>query len=63
MVDVSSKLRGRAPREIGSFVPAAEADPFGVLPTAPEMWGVYVLRDLILGSDMNSGLHVLKVKP
>lgn len=49
------------PRQIGSFVPEAAADPFGLLPTAPEMWGVYVHGPLILGSDQNSGLHILKM--
>lgn len=35
-------------------------DPFGVLPTAAEMWGVYVHRSLVPGSDMNSGLWILR---
>lgn len=52
-----------SPREIASFVPAGVPDPFGVLPTAPEMWGVYVHGKLILGSDMNAGLYVLKHTP
>ncbi len=51
------------PRQIGSFVPEAAVDPYGVLPTAVEMWGVYVQGSLILGSDMTSGLHVLKMTP
>jgi hypothetical protein len=46
----------------GQFVPPAAPDPFGVLPTAPEVWGVYLdrQRDLILASDMNSGLWILR---
>jgi hypothetical protein len=46
----------------GQFVPPAAPDPFGVLPTAPEVWGVYLdrQRNLILASDMNSGLWILK---
>jgi hypothetical protein len=60
LVDISQPA---SPRGIGSFIPAAAPDPFGILPTAAEMWGVYVQGDLILGSDMNSGLHVLKTKP
>lgn len=49
-----------APRQIAQFVPPAAEDPFGVLPTAPEMWGVHLHRSLVLGSDMNSGLWILK---
>lgn len=49
------------PRQIGQFIPEAAADPFGLLPPVVEMWGVYVHGSLILGSDMNSGLHVLKM--
>lgn len=49
-----------APRQIAQFVPPAAEDPFGVLPTAAEMWGVYVHRSLVLGSDQNSGLWILK---
>ncbi|MCH7583344.1 MAG: hypothetical protein IIC72_12025 [Acidobacteria bacterium] len=60
LVDISQPS---SPRGIGSFIPEAADDPFGILPSAPEMWGVYVQGNLILGSDMNSGLHVLKTKP
>lgn len=49
------------PRLIASYVPAPVPDPFEVLPTAVEMWGVYVHGSLVLGSDQNSGLHVLKM--
>lgn len=60
MIDISQPA---APRNIGSFVPAGVPDPFGVLATAPELWGVYVQGDLILGSDMNAGLYILKHVP
>lgn len=43
------------PREIASFI----------APGAPDVgffWGVYVHRDLILGSDLFSGLYILKLK-
>lgn len=60
MLDISQPA---APRNIGSYVPAGVPDPFGVLPTAPELWGVYVQGDLILGSDMNAGLYILKHVP
>lgn len=52
-----------APREIASFVPAGVPDPFGILPTAPEMWGIYVQSNLVFGSDMNAGLYILTHKP
>ncbi len=60
LVDISQPAN---PRITGQYVPAAAADPYGILPTAPEMWGVYVHGSLILGSDMNSGLHILKHVP
>ncbi len=60
MLDISQPA---APRNIGSFVPAGVPDPLGVLPTVPELWGVYVQGDLILGSDMNAGLYILKHVP
>jgi hypothetical protein len=50
----------RAPREIGSFVPPAAADPYGYHPTAPMVWGVYAEGDLLLLSDINAGLYVLR---
>ena len=48
------------PREIGSFVPPAAADPYGYHPTAPMVWGVYSEGDLVLLSDINGGLYVLR---
>ena len=59
VVDIS---RPRAPREIASFVPPGVEDPFGFFPPVPIVWGVVVERDLILLSDMNAGLYVLKQK-
>jgi hypothetical protein len=46
----------------GQFVPPATADPHGVLPTAPLVWGVHLEhgRSLVLASDMNSGLWILR---
>lgn len=60
VIDISQPA---APREIASFVPEPVPDPFGILPTVAEMWGIYVQNDLILGSDMNAGLYVLKHVP
>ena len=49
-----------APREIGSFVPPASADPYGYFPTSAMVWGVYSEGDLVLLSDINGGLYVLR---
>ena len=49
-----------APVEIGRFVPPALPDPNGFFETAPNIWGIYVHGDLILASDINGGLYVLK---
>lgn len=50
------------PREIDGWVPPAAADPHGFLPRVPLIWGVYALpeRDLVLATDLNSGLWVLE---
>jgi hypothetical protein len=52
--------RATRPREIASFVPADTADPLGYFPPRANVWGIYVHGDLILASDTNSGLHILK---
>ena len=57
VVDVADP---RNPREIGSYVPPAVADPFGYHPTAPMVWGVVSEGDLVLLSDINAGLYVLR---
>jgi hypothetical protein len=48
----------------GRFVPPATADPLGVLPTAPLVWGVFPdsSSDLVFASDMNSGLWIVRAK-
>lgn len=60
LLDISQPAN---PSNIGSFVPPGFPDPFGIIPTAAELWGVYVQGDLILGSDMNAGLYILKHVP
>lgn len=54
----------RHPRLRGQFVPPAAPDPEGIFPTVPIVWGVYLdhRRNLILASDINSGLWVLRAK-
>lgn len=52
----------RAPRPRGQFVPPPTEDPSGVFPPVPLVWGVHLdrARDLVLASDMNSGLWILR---
>jgi hypothetical protein len=58
----------RKPREVASFVPPPTSPPRQTAATAqggrrdmPLVWGVHLWRDLVLASDMNSGLWVLRV--
>ena len=49
------------PREVAGYVPPPAANPQSVImPDATLVWGVYVLGDLVLISDINSGLHILR---
>jgi hypothetical protein len=57
LVDISAPA---APREIASFVPPDVADPQGIFPAKALVWGIYVHGDLILASDINAGLYILK---
>jgi hypothetical protein len=51
-----------APREAGAFVPPAAEDPYGFFPTVPIVWGVWPHNgNLVLASDINSGLWILRV--
>lgn len=60
VVDIS---KPENPREIASFVPPGVPDPFGFFPAVPIVWGVHIDRSLILLSDINGGLYVLKHVP
>jgi hypothetical protein len=55
---VDGKHQG-AMRQLGQFTPPANADG-----SPPLVWGVFVdsKHDVILGSDINSGLWILKPK-
>jgi hypothetical protein len=64
VVDLSDPRR---PREVASFVPPP-SPPRQAAATAqdgrrdmPVVWGVYPWKDLVLASDMNSGLWVIRV--
>jgi choice-of-anchor B domain-containing protein len=48
------------PREVASFVPPTAVDPYRSFPDTAQVWGVYVAGDLVLASDINAGLYVLR---
>lgn len=52
----------REPFMRGQWVPPAAPDPSGIFPAVPIVWGVYLdrHRDLVLASDINSGLWILR---
>jgi len=50
------------PREVAAYVPAAAPNPQrSIFPDQTLVWGVAILGDLVLVSDINSGLHVLRL--
>lgn len=59
LIDIS---RPADPREVGAFVPPATPDPTGSFPPVTLVWGVWPHRgNVVLASDINSGLWILKV--
>jgi hypothetical protein len=65
VVDLSDP---RSPREVAAFVPPPTSPPRQAAATAlggrrdmPLVWGVHPWRDLVLASDMNSGLWIFRV--
>ena len=60
-VDISNPRR---PREIARFVPPRTRDPHGFFPPVTLVWGVKPLHEmnLILASDINSGLWILRAE-
>jgi len=53
-----------APREVASWIPPARAQPRAIptyLGDGPQVWGVAVEGDLVVASDINSGLYVLRL--
>ena len=58
VVDISDPA---APREVASFVPPPVANAQGaIFPDETLVWGVFVMDDLVLLSDVNAGLYVLR---
>jgi hypothetical protein len=50
------------PRELTAYVPPAAPNPLHVVfPDETLVWGVSLMGDLVLVSDINSGLHVLRL--
>jgi hypothetical protein len=52
------------PKELASWVPRARRDPHGFFPKEALIWGVYPMPDseVVLASDINSGLWILKAR-
>lgn len=62
-VDIRGVERGREPRMIAQWVPPLpNPDPSGGLPDTGQVWGVALEGDLVLASDQNSGLYVLRLR-
>jgi hypothetical protein len=62
-VDVAGIANGREPQLIAQWKPSLpNPDPSGGLPDTGQVWGVALERDLVLASDQNSGLYVLKLR-
>jgi hypothetical protein len=71
-VVVADISKPRSPSVIAQFVPPPTADPRGFFgpiflgdpsnPPFPFVWGVFVHRNYVLASDINSGLWVFKVR-
>ncbi|MDP9382246.1 MAG: hypothetical protein M3Q29_19310, partial [Chloroflexota bacterium] len=49
-------------QEIAWFVPPDTRDPFSISPNRALVWGVVVDRGLVMVSDINSGLYVLRAR-
>ena len=54
--------RGQRPRFLAQFRPPAAPDPQGLFPATTIVWGVFPYRGLVLASDINSGLWVLRLE-
>ncbi len=62
-VDVAGVRAGREPRMIAQWKPPLpNPDPSGGLPDTGQVWGVALEGNLVLASDQNSGLYVLRLR-
>ncbi len=61
-VRVVDLMNRRRPLEVGFYVPPDNVDPYGAFPSKAEVWGValHSERNLILASDINFGLYLLR---
>jgi hypothetical protein len=50
-----------APRELAAWVPPPSPDPFGTFPSAAMVWGVARMGNVVVASDINGGLYVLRL--
>lgn len=57
ILDISDRAQ---PREVASYVPPAAVDPYRTFTNTAQVWGVYVTGNLLLASDINAGLFVLR---
>ncbi|MPZ89890.1 MAG: hypothetical protein GEU81_17940, partial [Nitriliruptorales bacterium] len=61
-VDVAGLRNGREPRMVAQWKPPLpNPDPSGGLPDTGQVWGVALEGNLVLASDQNSGLYVLRL--
>lgn len=63
VIDISDPTN---PRQVARFTHEVESTgtfshPF-IPEDVPQFWGVYVDRDLVVGSDINAGIFVLKLR-
>jgi hypothetical protein len=57
VLDIANPTR---PREVAAYVPPAAVDPYRSHTDTAQVWGVYVQGNLVLASDINAGLYVLR---
>jgi hypothetical protein len=62
-VDIAGVAQGREPQMIAQWKPPLpNTDPSGTLPDTAQVWGVALDGDLVLASDQNTGLYVLRLR-
>lgn len=62
-VDIAGVAQGREPRMVAQWKPPLpNPDPSGALFDTGQVWGVALDGDLVLASDQNTGLYVLRLR-